>query len=196
MFLDKIAQALSRVERLYGYLQRQGRSPETELARAVVRQVDAGSASAKSYGLSGGDVGAIITSPPYLCMADYALGERLSYEWLAPALLNVDFEKEIGARRLRLRRKPALVIADYVSALESFARLAGKVVRKGGYVAVVLGQPVAKEYRGANVLDRLDEALETNGFEPLWRTDRPIHWHRNHGYARLKKERVSVHLKK
>jgi HD superfamily phosphohydrolase len=194
-FLDKTHQALARVERLYGFIERQGRNPESELTRVDVRQVDVTTATAESYGLHDGEVGAIITSPPYLCMADYALGQRLSYEWLYPNQLGLDFKREIGARRLRLKRKPDATTSQYYEALKSFAALAGRLVRKGGYLAIVIGQPVAKEYRNTRVLARLDEFLHTNGFEPLWQTDRVIHWHRNHGYARLKKERISVHLK-
>jgi hypothetical protein len=128
-------------------------------------------------------------------MADYALGQRLSYEWLAPTLLATDFEGEIGSRRLRLRRQSSEVSVQYLEALDSFAFLAGQLVRKGGYVAVVLGHPHAKAYRDVSPTSRLDKALKVQGFELLWSTDRPIHWHRNFGYARLKKERVSVHVK-
>jgi hypothetical protein len=129
-------------------------------------------------------------------MADYALGLRLSYGWLLPGLLKADFEREIGARRLRLKKnKSDIVIREYCQALNSFANLAGRVVRKGGFVAVVLGQPVARQYRDAQVLSSLDGALKENGFESLWHADRAIHWHRNHGYARLKTERISVHVK-
>jgi HD superfamily phosphohydrolase len=194
-FLEKTRQALCRVERLYGFVERQGRDPATELSRAVVRQVNIETATPESYGLRDGEVGAIITSPPYLCMADYALGQRLSYEWLSPRGLNEDFEREIGARRLRLKTKSELVIAEYCQALTSFASLARQVLRKGGFLAIVLGQPVAKQFRNSRILARLDEVLDANGFEHLWHTDRVIHWHRNHGYARLKKERISVHVK-
>ena len=83
----------------------------------------------------------------------------------------------------------------YFEALDSFASLAGRLVQKGGYVSVVLGHPHAKAYRDVSSTGRLDEALRAHGFELLWSTERPIHWHRNHGYARLKKERVSVHVK-
>lgn len=194
-FLERTAQALARAERLYGFIERQGRSPEAELSRVVVRQADVNSAMPEEYGLADGEVGALITSPPYLCMADYALGQRLSYEWLAPTLLNVDFDKEVGARRLRLKRQPGCVIAAYHKALDSFVALAARLVRRGGYIAVVLGQPVAKEFRDANIASHLDEALQNAGFEPIWHKDRVIHWHRNYGYARLKKERISVHLR-
>ena len=128
-------------------------------------------------------------------MADYTLGQRLSYEWLFPELLNPDFQREMGARRLRLRQKPEAVINGYCDALNSFARLSARVLRKGAFLAVVLGQPIAKQYSEAQVLSRLDEILSENGLEPLWKTDRDIHWHRNHGYARLKTERISVHVK-
>jgi len=195
LFLDKIRQALTVTERLYGFIERQGSLAETELKRAVVRQVDVTSATPESYGLCDGEVGAIITSPPYLCMADYALGLRLSYGWLLPGLMNPDFKHEIGARRLRLRGKQDFVVARYCQSLNLFAALAGRAVRKGGFVAVVLGQPLATQYRDAQVLASLDNALRENGFEALWETDRAIHWHRNFGYARLKKERISVHVK-
>jgi HD domain-containing protein len=194
-FLEKTRQALCAAERLYGFIERQGRKPAAELKRVVVRQVDIRTATPESYDLKDGEVGAIITSPPYLCMADYALGQRLSYEWLSPSDLTIDFECEIGARRLRLRNKSEEVVADYCKALDSLANLARRVLRKGGFLAIVLGQPVAKQYRNAQLLARLDEVLEKNGFDPVWQTERAIHWHRNHGYARLKKERISVHVK-
>jgi len=194
-FLEKTRQALCKAERLYGFVERQGRNSAVELSRVAVRQVDIRTATPESYGLHDGEVGAIITSPPYLCMADYALGQRLSYEWLSPGNLSVDFEREIGARRLRLKNKAEQVIAEYCKALDSLASLAGRTLRKGGFLAIVLGQPLAKQYRKAKLLAHLDEALEQNGLDPLWQTDRAIHWHRNHGYARLKKERISVHVK-
>ena len=41
----------------------------------------------------------------------------------------------------------------------------------------------------------LDEIFYEEGFELFWDSKRPINWHRNHGYARLKEERISVHIK-
>jgi hypothetical protein len=195
LFLEKVGQALSGADRLYGFIERQGRNPESELSRVFVRHVDVTNATPQSYGLQDGEVGAIITSPPYLCMADYALGQRLSYEWLSPTFLSVDFDREIGARRLRMRSKSRDVVFQYSQALNSFAKLAGQALRKGGFLAVVLGQPVARQYRDAKVLTSLDDVLKINGFEPVWQVERVIHWHRNHGYARLKKERISVHVR-
>ena len=196
LFLERVGKLLKGAERLYGGFARQGRNAAVELARVDVRQVDVAQAVPGSYGLDEGSVGAIVTSPPYLCMADYTLGQRLSYEWLAPPLLAEDFGREMGARRLRFRRdRDGRTVREYMAGLEAFAKLAGRVVRKGGFVAVVLGQPVAKKYRDARVREYLDVAMEEQGFERVWVAERKINWHRNHGYARLKTERISVHAK-
>lgn len=58
---------------------------------------------------------------------------------------------------------------------------------------MVLGTPVARAFEGRQVLDEVDKVLEDCGFEPVWNTWRSISWSRNHGYARLKRERLSVH---
>ena len=196
MFLERVMRAVRGVERLYSVLERQGRVPSEELSRVAVKQVDARSAVAESYGVCNGDVGAIVTSPPYFCMADYALGHRLSYEWLAPSMLDEDFRREIGARRLRLRNGRAEeTIGEYRKQLQGFAHLSGELVRPGGFVAVVLGQPVAKSYRDAAVVEWFDGAMASVGFERVWSRERTINWHRNHGYARLREERVSVHIR-
>ena len=196
IFVERVRRALGGIERLYSVLERQGRKPERELARVSVRQVDVRTAVADSYGVAKGDVGAIVTSPPYLCMADYALGHRLSYEWLAPTMLQEDFRREIGARRLRLKDGRAEeTMREYREQLDGFARLCGEVVRSTGFVAVVLGQPVAKRYKDAAVVDWFDGAMASAGFQRMWTKERTINWHRNHGYARLRKERVSVHVK-
>ena len=196
MFLERVVRAVRGVEQLYSVLERQGRAPKEELSRVAVKQVDIRSAGPESYGVGRGDVGAIVTSPPYLCMADYALGHRLSYEWLAPTMLEEDLRREIGARRLRLRHGRAEeTIAEYQKQLQAFARLSSDLVRPGGFVAVVLGQPVAKNYRDAAVVEWFDGSMAGAGFERVWARDRTINWHRNHGYARLRQERVSVHIR-
>jgi HD superfamily phosphohydrolase len=195
LFIDKVQQALDRAERLYGFIERQGRKPDEELSRVTVRQVDVRLGSPEAYGVEEGSVAAIVTSPPYLCMADYSLGLRLSYAFLSPETLTRDFAYELGARRLRLSSKSVAVISGYHDGLEAFAKVSAKLLRKGGFLAVVLGQPVSERYRDVPVMTQFDDALKQNGFEPLWHTYRNIHWHRNHGYARLKKERISVHVR-
>jgi hypothetical protein len=193
LFLTRIERNLEVVSRFYAFLQRSARNPEKELLRARVLQLDASTATPQDYGAEPGSVGAIITSPPYLCMADYSLGQRLSYYWLAPTALASDFEKEIGARRHRFR--PSLASERYFSAIEKFAETAARLLRHGGFLATVLGSPVAESFKGLKIVERVDEIFRQAGFESLWSQVRPIHWHRNQGYQRLKKERVSVHVK-
>jgi HD superfamily phosphohydrolase len=193
LFLARIERNLEIIERFYGFLERSGRNPERELLRARVVQLDACVASPHDYGIEPGSVGGIITSPPYLCMADYSLGLRLSYYWIAPAALKVDFEKEIGARRTRSR--PSLAAKNYFSSVEKFAQRAAHLVRSGGFLATVLGSPVAKAFEKVRVLEQIDEIFRAVGFDLLWNQRRRIHWHRNQGYQRLLSERVSVHVR-
>jgi len=138
-------------------------------------------------------VAGIITSPPYLCMADYALGLRLSYQWIAPSALATDFENELGARRER--GDPEAASTAYFQGMRSFARLAAKMLRPGGSLSVVLGEPKARSFASLHVFREFDKILAEEGFEPLWARDRQISWHRNHAYARLKSERISVHIR-
>ncbi len=194
LFLSRIKRNLEIVLRFYAFLERAGRSPEKELLKARVLQLDATTASADDYGVKTESVGAIITSPPYLCMADYSLGQRLSYYWLAPAALESDFEKEIGARRQRFHSNSA---ADkYFCSMTKFTQGAAQLLRRGGFLAIVLGNPVAKSFKGMKIADRVDGIIREIGFELLWNQVRPIHWHRNQGYQRLKRELVSVYVRR
>jgi HD superfamily phosphohydrolase len=192
LFLNRVERNLETVERLYGQLERDGFDPELALSRAKVLRVDVRSAQPCDYGIKERSVGAIITSPPYLCMADYTLGQRLSYELLFPAAMKRDFAAEIGSRRQRFQRERAL--HDYRQYLDRFACLAREMLRIGGFLAIVVGRPTAADYTDLDLTADLDSMLSKSHFEKLWETWRPINWHRNHGYARLKQERISVHV--
>src|SRR5207249_3740461 len=98
-------------------------------------------------------------------------------------------KREIGARRKRTQAETAL--RAYLSDFERFALLASRLLRPGGFLAMVLGAPVAESFTDANILAKTDGLLKQQGFSMLWSKWRPIHWHRNHGYARLKDERVA-----
>lgn len=192
LFTARVRRNVEILNRSYAFLERTGRNPETELARARVLQLDATNATPQDYGLTPHAVAGIITSPPYLCMADYSLGQRLSYYWIAPEAFKSDFSVEIGARRLRTQPKQA---ADkYFESIEQFARNAALLLRSGGFLATVFGSPVAKAFKNVNVINRIDESFRAAGFTLLWDRVRPIHWHRNQGYQRVLNERVSVHV--
>lgn len=192
LFLRRVARALNGLERLYSLIQRNGRDPEDALSKVKVLRLDIRTAKPNDFGLEPRSVAAIITSPPYLCMADYALGQRLSYFWIDPDAMEEDFACEMGARRLRT--KPHAVECSYFQDLERFASLAADLVRPGGFIATVLGQPVATAFKNTDVIRRYDRIMENQGFEKIWDRRRRINWHRNHGYSRLKTERISVHV--
>lgn len=198
LFLSRLRLNVRVAETLYASLERQGRTAPEELARARVVQVDARCGVPADFGVDPGSIAAIVTSPPYLCMTDYTLGNRLSYYWLAPERMAEDFAAEISPRRRRPRKEWDItrindIVTAYISDITKFAQSAASLLRSGGYLAMVLGTPVARAFEGRQVLDEVDRVLEDSGFEPVWDTWRSISWSRNHGYARLKKERLSVH---
>ena len=192
-FVRRVRQNVMTIERLYGTIERDGREPSVDLKRAVILKLDATVAQPRDYGLEPGSVAGVLTSPPYLCMADYTLGQRLSYAWIAPNDLAGDFQRELGARRLRTNPEKAL--EQYVSGLRAFAKRMAALLCTGGFLAVVLAAPTAKAFCDKDVLGTYDAALNDAGFDLLWDHWRDIHWHRNYGYAKLRQERISVHVK-
>jgi HD superfamily phosphohydrolase len=193
LFIDKLAKNLEVLRRLYSSIERAGRDPERELDRAKVLHVDVTKATPTDYGLEEGSVAGIITSPPYLCMSDYSLGQRLSYYWLFPDRMEHEHCQEIGARRKRFQAATALT--SYLAGYERFAEVASKLLREGGFLATVLGAPVAESFAKVEILPKTDALIESKGFKLLWSKWRPINWHRNHGYERLKKERIAVYAR-
>jgi hypothetical protein len=191
-FLFRVRRNIASLERFYATMQRDARDPEVELRRARVVQVSVTAADPAAYGVPSDSVAGIITSPPYLCMSDYTLGQRLTYQWLNPEAFKVDFTNELGARRLRFQTDEA--IAHYFDGMKEFAALSRAMLRRGGFLATVLGAPVASCFQSADVFGKFDAILAEAGFEQVWHHKRRISWHRNHGYSRLNSERVAVHV--
>ena len=192
LLMTRIERNLRTVEGLYAFIERDGRDPRVELGRARVVQLDSTTADPPAYGVEAHSVAAIITSPPYLCMSDYTLGQRLSYYWLAPEKLDTDFRQELGARRMRSRPEESL--EAYFKGIKRFTTQCAKLVRPSGFVATVLGAPLAKSFKNADVLAEVDRIFAATGFKLLWEHWRRISWHRNHGYERLKRERITVYV--
>ncbi len=190
LFIGKVMKNLEVLERLYSHFEREGRSPEQELARAKVLKLDTLRSSPSDYGVEANSVGGIITSPPYLCMADYCHGLRLSYYWINPTGLSKDFTEELGARRYR--KKPKFAIENYLDGLTKFAAMSSQLLRKGGFLATVFGQPTAKAFSKLDVIARFDAILREHGFELLWHRERYLHNRRM--YGSMERERVGVHV--
>ena len=193
LFVDRLHRNLTLVEATFASLERDGRDVQSELARAHVVRVDARQGAPADYGIEPGSAAAIVTSPPYVGMTDYTLGHRLSYHWLFPESFGTDFEAELGARRMRLRVTPQTALKNYVDGIAEFAQSASRLIRPGGYLALVLGKPMARAFAESDVLGMVDDSLAGAGFTPVWNTWRSISWSRNHSYRRLTTERLSVH---
>jgi HD superfamily phosphohydrolase len=193
LFLSKIKRNISVLEKSYLFFEKRNLSTVEELSNATVIQNDITKGIPTEF-IAENTVAAIITSPPYLCMADYTLGQRLSYYWLFEESFNDDFKNEIGSRRSRIKKEKAML--HYLEDMRAFAKNSFKSLRDNGFLATVIGAPVALQYKEKNMLTILDEMFIDEGFEIFWQAFRPINWHRNHGYARLKEERIVIYIKK
>lgn len=193
LFLAKIGVNLDILEQYYGGFERSGRSAADALERITVLQRNIVDSKGIDFDLEAESVDGVITSPPYLCMADYSLGNRLSYYWLFPEDLDLDYGIEIGARRRRFN--PLEAERRYFADLGHFVELCKELIKPQGFLALVLGEPQAKAFRESDAGGRVRRMVEKEGFNHLWAVWRPITWHRNHGYQRLRQEKLMVFRK-
>ncbi|WP_319479733.1 HD domain-containing protein [uncultured Draconibacterium sp.] len=192
IFLSKVNRNLSIIEEFYGSLGEGDVNLLDRLEQAKIVHSDFLKTSTDSLGIEPKSVKAIITSPPYLCMIDYTLGQRLSYRWLFPEEFDIDFEEEIGKRRDRGNSKKA--IDNYYEAFRRYAKKTKEYLSKGGYLVTVLGAPQANSFKEIELFDTVDKVFEDEGYSVFWDKFRPISWHRNRGHAHLKEERITVYV--
>jgi hypothetical protein len=101
----------------------------TDLENRIM-QCDARTRSA----IAPGEVDAVITSPPYPNMTDYATSQRLSHYWLGSDP-QAGIPREIGARRKRT--KPDALQA-YISDMKEVLKELARVVKPAGYACFVM----------------------------------------------------------
>ena len=77
----------------------------------------------------------VVTSPPYLGMIDYVKANRLTYMWMGWALER-DRSEEIGAR---YRRGSRTAIEGYLASMAAAVSEIARILKPGGFCAVVLG---------------------------------------------------------
>jgi hypothetical protein len=118
-----------------------------------------GNADARSLPVRDSAIDAIVTSPPYVGMIDYTLANRLTYLWMNWPMKEHKL-REIGARWRRTR--PSSVLRYQTEMRSAIAELA-RVLRSGGYLAVVLGAS-----RGAEVVTKDLFATITDTLMPVW----------------------------
>lgn len=191
-FINKISVNLKTLENFYSFFERKRRNPEEELKKVKVFKADVRKITPEFYGIKEKEAAAIITSPPYLCMVDYTLGQRLSYNWLFSEDFEKDFKLEIGSRRKRTNSKK--IYNEYMRDMEIFIDNTKRLIRKDGYLITVIGEPKANAFKDFQILSILENKIINNGYKKIWEVDRPISWHRNHGISSLEMERISIYI--
>lgn len=120
---------------------------------------------ARALSLADGSADLVVTSPPYVGMIDYTRANRLTYLWMNWSL-EEDREAEIGAR---YRRNNLRLYNEYERDMRVAVSEIARVVRHGGYCAVVIGASRKYPTGGQLVLDILEENL-TRVWGPVGRT--------------------------
>jgi len=132
--------------------------------------VHLGSAAEVLRSVPTASVDSVITSPPYFGVCDYVKSQRLTLEWLG-----IDVEplrlRETGARSKRRRKAAA---ADYVCELTTVFREIRRVLRPGGFFALVFGE---SDKRNSVSVD-IEAELERVGFHRVSGLGRNISYQR------------------
>lgn len=191
-FETKAKKNLLLIEQFYSLLERKNRDPQDELKRVTILKCDVRLLTPQIANIEPKSVAGIVTSPPYLCMIDYTLGQRLSYEWLFPELLEVDFIKEIGSRRKRTN--PSKALLEYLDDFKNFANMSKAFLRKNGYLSLVIGEPTANAFKDKYIFENIDLIMQNAGFRLIWEKMRPISKHRNHGLRSLNEEKIVLYV--
>jgi DNA modification methylase len=113
----------------------------------------------------------VITSPPYFGMNDYVRSQYLSwlvFQWKG---YGDDLLNESGSRRSRCSQKS---LESYFRDIQKAFDAVYKVLRKGGYLATVLGCSETALAKKANPLAKIEKMLIDEGFDPVWMGKRRV----------------------
>ena len=92
-----------------------------------------------------------------------------------------------------MRFSPNKASEEYFSNLEKFAQKASKLLKPGGFLATVLGSPLARAFSSLDILGRIDAIWGNAGFELLWSQWRPIYGIEITDISDLKKNAFGIH---
>ncbi|GBE29006.1 DNA methylase [bacterium BMS3Bbin04] len=188
LYRKRIQRNTGIIRRFYSRINKQNRNVERTLSDIKVLNMNSELISSDSLNIEPGSVGAVITSPPYLCMSDYSLGLRLSYYWLFPEKMDEDFGVEIGPRRYRGRVDDPTI--KYLAGIDRVLTACSNIIKNGGYIAFVLGYSTAKRFNDVDVLGYIENRAQALGLEWVWAKERTIQFQRNK--SRSSKEDIIV----
>jgi DNA methylase len=120
---------------------------------------------ARCLALAPRSVDLVVTSPPYIGVIDYTRANRLLYVWMQWPLLR-ERNEEIGARFKRRRRG---AVDEYIEEMRLCWNEIFRVLRTGGYCAIIIGE--SRRFPGAvdRTLDDLSK-LMSQVWGPVKRT--------------------------
>lgn len=121
--------------------------------------------------LADNSIDVIVTSPPYESVTDYTKAHRLSYLFLDLGEMKTFKDKEIGARWKRARPTR---INDYLADMSIVFAELSRVLRVGGYLALVIGEGDSTRARGGVLMQLWHMLGNQLGFELQYRTTRTL----------------------
>ena len=128
--------AIDNFRRRVHHLTNLERNSQVLTSMSVIQQ------DARSLAIRDNSIDLVVTSPPYVGVIDYTRANRLLYLWRN---WNLDSERmqETGARYKRGRKS---LQADYLNEMSQCWHEIARVLKPGGYCAVVIGQ--SRRYPG------------------------------------------------
>lgn len=138
------------------------RMPFPEFVQGRAQQIE---------GLGEGQVDFVVTSPPYFGMNDYVRSQYLTWLIFQWNEYEQDLTSESGSRRSRTSRTS--LDTYFADMHKSFSEI-HRVLRKGGYLALVLGSSTTKLAREIDLLKELKKQLDSIGFNLLWEGRRRV----------------------
>jgi hypothetical protein len=118
-----------------------------------------------------GPVDLVLTSPPYFGMNDYVRSQYLSWLIFQWEGYEEDIQHELGSRRARQRAES---VTEYLAQMRPIIKAMHSVLRRGGFLAIVLGCSDGRAARSVNVLQELQSSVEVLGFKRIWSGKRRV----------------------
>ena len=126
------------------------READTGGPQACVIQQDA-----RQMALPSSSVDLVVTSPPYIGVIDYTRANRLLYLWMGWAF-DEDRRQEIGARYKRGRVR---FIEEYECDINACWQEIHRVLKPGGYCAIIIGESRRFMGTAGRMLDNLRQMM-------------------------------------
>lgn len=173
LYCDKIEQIIRASQEFI--VQYKLTYPEADLEALLKnRKIVTGDAKDLSW-IPDNSVDLVVTSPPYLCSQDYIKTMRLMNLFFENRkAFEDDVKQEIGSRAMR-RKKSDIVVPKFYSDMGIVFRNLNRVLKKEGFLALVIGKGKAKVISEYDIIADLIDMLQSEcGLSLIFRQERRI----------------------